>query len=42
MDDMALIPLWNRTQLRLANTKKFADIKMDFHEDPNLAEISLK
>ncbi|WP_432138691.1 MULTISPECIES: peptide ABC transporter substrate-binding protein [unclassified Streptomyces] len=42
MDDLALIPLWNRTQLRLANTKKFADIKMDFHEDPNLAEISLK
>ncbi|MFI9567399.1 peptide ABC transporter substrate-binding protein [Streptomyces rishiriensis] len=42
MDDMALIPLWNRTQLRLANTKKFADLKMDFHEDPNLAEISMK
>ncbi|MEU6810238.1 ABC transporter substrate-binding protein [Streptomyces sp. NPDC046831] len=42
LDDQALIPLWNRTQLRLANTKKFADLKMDFHEDPNLAEISLK
>jgi oligopeptide transport system substrate-binding protein len=42
LDDMALIPLWNRTQLRLANTKKFANIKMDFHEDPNLPEISLK
>jgi oligopeptide transport system substrate-binding protein len=42
MGDMALIPLWNRTQLRLANTKKFANIKMDFHEDPNLAEITLK
>lgn len=42
MDDMALIPLWNRTQLRLANTKKFADLKMDFHEDPNLAEVSMK
>ncbi|MEV7233983.1 ABC transporter substrate-binding protein [Streptomyces sp. NPDC051020] len=42
MDDVALIPLWNRTQLRLANTKKWANLKMDFHEDPNLAEISLK
>ncbi|MGV9252223.1 peptide ABC transporter substrate-binding protein [Streptomyces sp. NPDC003697] len=42
LDDQALIPLWNRTQLRLANTKKFAGLKMDFHEDPNLAEISLK
>ncbi|MFI5675123.1 peptide ABC transporter substrate-binding protein [Streptomyces cellulosae] len=42
LDDMALIPLWNRTQLRLANTKKFNNVKMDFHEDPTLAEISLK
>ncbi|MFQ6142737.1 ABC transporter substrate-binding protein [Streptomyces seoulensis] len=42
LDDMALIPLWNRTQLRLANTKKYAGLKMDFHEDPNLAEISMK
>ncbi|GED84960.1 ABC transporter substrate-binding protein [Streptomyces sp. 6-11-2] len=42
MDDMALIPLWNRHQLRLANTKKFDNMAMDFHEDPNLAEIKLK
>lgn len=42
MDDVALIPLWNRHQLRLANTKKFANLQMDFHEDPNLAQISLK
>ncbi|MEU6093705.1 ABC transporter substrate-binding protein [Streptomyces sp. NPDC047079] len=42
MDDVALIPLWNRTQLRLANTKKYGNVKMDFHENPNLAEISLK
>ncbi|MFF4956889.1 peptide ABC transporter substrate-binding protein [Streptomyces sp. NPDC001222] len=42
LDDMALIPLWNRTQERLANTKKFGNIQMDFHEDPNLPEISLK
>ncbi|MFF2651166.1 ABC transporter substrate-binding protein [Streptomyces sp. NPDC058045] len=42
LDEQALIPLWNRTQLRLANTKKFTNMKMDFHEDPNLAELSLK
>ncbi|WP_405618757.1 ABC transporter substrate-binding protein [Streptomyces sp. NBC_00076] len=42
MDDMALIPLWNRTQLRLANTKKYDNLEMDFHEDPTLAEVSLK
>ncbi|MFJ9355867.1 peptide ABC transporter substrate-binding protein [Streptomyces mirabilis] len=42
MDDVALIPLWNRTQLRLANTKKFANLTMDFHEDPNLPQVSLK
>ena len=42
MDHMALIPLWNRTQLRLANTKKFNNVEMDFHEDPTLAEISMK
>ncbi|MFI9099502.1 ABC transporter substrate-binding protein [Streptomyces fildesensis] len=42
MDDQALIPLWNRTQFRLVNTKKFTGGAMDFHEDPNLAEISAK
>ncbi|MHB9859309.1 peptide ABC transporter substrate-binding protein [Streptomyces sp. YIM S03343] len=42
LDDMALIPLWNRTQLRLANTKKFTGMAMDFHENPTLPEISLK
>ncbi|MFD8910415.1 ABC transporter substrate-binding protein [Streptomyces sp. NPDC059575] len=42
LDDQALIPLWNRTQLRLADTKKFKNVKMDFHENPTLAEISLK
>ncbi|MCZ4098177.1 ABC transporter substrate-binding protein [Streptomyces sp. SID13666] len=42
MDDQALIPLWNRTQFRLVNTKKFANGAMDFHEDPNLAQITLK
>jgi oligopeptide transport system substrate-binding protein len=42
MDDVALIPLWNRTQLRLANTKKFANLTLDFHENPSLPEVSLK
>lgn len=42
LDDMALIPLWNRTQFRLANTKKFGNIQLDFHENPSLPEISLK
>ncbi|UXY29704.1 peptide ABC transporter substrate-binding protein [Streptomyces sp. HUAS TT20] len=42
VDDLALIPLWNRTQQRLANTKKYGNVKLDFHENPNLAEISLK
>jgi oligopeptide transport system substrate-binding protein len=40
--DQALIPLFKRTQLRLANTKEFNNVKMDFFEDPTLAEISLK
>lgn len=40
--DQGLIPLWKRTQFRLANTTKFANVKMDFFEDPNLAEITLK
>ncbi|MEU9100955.1 peptide ABC transporter substrate-binding protein [Streptomyces sp. NPDC048361] len=40
--DQALIPLWKRTQLRLANTQKFNDMKLDFFENPNLAEISSK
>ncbi|MFE7229382.1 ABC transporter substrate-binding protein [Streptomyces sp. NPDC057596] len=42
MDDMALIPLWNRHQLRLANTKKFNDLTMDFHENPSLVDVKLK
>ncbi|MEU6555917.1 ABC transporter substrate-binding protein [Streptomyces sp. NPDC046915] len=42
LDDMALIPLWNRTQFRLVNTKKFGNATLDFHENPSLPEISLK
>jgi oligopeptide transport system substrate-binding protein len=41
-DDMGLIPLWARQQFRLANTAKFANVKMDFFENPTLAEITLK
>jgi oligopeptide transport system substrate-binding protein len=41
-DDQALIPLWNRTQHRLANTEDFINVRMDFHEDPDLRVISTK
>ncbi|TDV47081.1 peptide ABC transporter substrate-binding protein [Actinophytocola oryzae] len=41
-DDLALIPLWNRTQHRLANTSKFINLRMDFSENPDLYEISTK
>ncbi|MFC4853193.1 peptide ABC transporter substrate-binding protein [Actinophytocola glycyrrhizae] len=41
-DDQALIPLWNRTQHRLANTEKFINLRMDFSENPDLYEISIK
>jgi oligopeptide transport system substrate-binding protein len=41
-DDLAEIPLWNRTQHRLANTKKFINLRMDFSENPDLYEISIK
>ncbi|MFI6346494.1 ABC transporter substrate-binding protein [Streptomyces sp. NPDC050560] len=42
LDDMALIPFTNRTQLRLANTKKWDNLTMDFHEDPDLQNVTLK
>ncbi len=41
-DDMAEIPLWNRTQHRLANTEKFINLRMDFNENPDLSIISIK
>ncbi|MFF9346179.1 ABC transporter substrate-binding protein [Streptomyces sp. NPDC014734] len=40
--EQGVIPLWQRTQYRLVNTKKFSNFKMDFFEDPALAEITLK
>ena len=42
LEDQALIPMWNRTQYRLANLKKWANLAMDFNEDPTLAEVSQK
>lgn len=41
-DEQALIPLWNRTQHRLANTSKFINLRMDFNENPDLSVISIK
>jgi|1186.fasta_scaffold10025_1 oligopeptide transport system substrate-binding protein len=41
-DDMAEIPLWNRTQHRLANTEKYINMRMDFNENPDLSVISIK
>lgn len=42
LDDLALIPLWNRTEVRLANTAKFTGLQMDFDGDPTLATAALK
>lgn len=41
-EDQGVIPLWQRSQYRLVNTKKFGNFKMNFFEDPDLAEITLK
>jgi oligopeptide transport system substrate-binding protein len=38
--DMAMIPLWNRTQYRLVNSEGFSDVELDFNENPNLATLS--
>jgi oligopeptide transport system substrate-binding protein len=40
--DLALIPLWQRTQMRLANSEKFVNLRMDFNENPDLSVISIK
>jgi ABC-type oligopeptide transport system substrate-binding subunit len=42
LDDQALVPLWNRTQYRLANKSKWNNLEIDFNEDPTLPEASLK
>ncbi len=41
-DDLALIPLWYRTQYRVFDSSKFTNVDMDFFEDPTLNVISLK
>jgi oligopeptide transport system substrate-binding protein len=41
-DDQALIPLWNRTQNRLANSAKFVNLRMDFNENCDLSVVSVK
>ncbi|MFC4949517.1 peptide ABC transporter substrate-binding protein [Pseudonocardia sp. GCM10023141] len=41
-DDLGIIPMFIRQQFRLANTAKFGNVKMDFFENPTLAEITLK
>jgi ABC-type oligopeptide transport system substrate-binding subunit len=39
--DMAMIPLWNRTQYRLVSDK-FENVEMDFNENPNVSTLSQK
>ncbi len=39
--DLALIPLWYRTQYRAFNTK-FVGVNLDFFENPTLRTIGLK
>ncbi|GAA2136114.1 ABC transporter substrate-binding protein [Kitasatospora kazusensis] len=41
-DDLALIPLWNRSQQRVANNEKWANLTYDFNENPTLATASQK
>lgn len=41
-DELALIPLWNRIQMRLAASDKFINLRMNFNEHPDLPLISVK
>lgn len=40
--DLALIPLWYRTQYRVFDSGKYTNVDMDFFEDPTIGVISLK
>ena len=40
-EDLALIPLWYRTQYRAFNNK-FVGVNLDFFENPTLRTIGLK
>jgi len=41
-EDLALIPLWYRSQYRVYDSAKWTAFKLDFFENPSLATISLK
>ena len=41
-DDLALIPLWYRTQYRVYDADKWTGLKMNFNENPTVATASLK
>ncbi len=41
-DDLALIPLWGRHQLRVANLEKWTNLTYDFNENPTLSSVSAK
>jgi oligopeptide transport system substrate-binding protein len=41
-DDMALIPLWNRTQYRAFDATKWTGVEMDFFENPTLVTAAQK
>jgi ABC-type oligopeptide transport system substrate-binding subunit len=40
--DLALIPLWYRSQYRVFDAGKWAGVGLDFHENPTLALIHRK
>jgi oligopeptide transport system substrate-binding protein len=40
--DLALIPLWYRSQYRVFDSAKWNGVKLDFFENPTVATISLK
>jgi oligopeptide transport system substrate-binding protein len=42
LDDMALIPLWYRTQFRVWDSDKWTGVAADFFENPTLATIKAK
>ena len=42
LEEMALVPLWYRTQFRVVDSSKWKNIALDFFENPTLSTISLK
>lgn len=40
--DMALTPTWYRTQYRVFDSRKWAGVELDFHENPTFETIGLK